>query len=239
VPDQLGRILLVDDEPALIAVLEPSLRAAGYVVSVASDGAAALRQLEEAEPELILLDLGLPDTDGKDVVGLVRQRSDVPIIIVSARHQENEKIAALDRGADDYVNKPFEIGELMARIRVAMRRYKATRSVPVEVSAGALKIELATRRVSIEGEKVKLSPKEWRLLQELALSAGQVVSHQRLLAAAWSSRVTDQQYLRIYIGLIRQKLEADASRPVHIMTEPGIGYRLAAPAGQEVEVTFA
>jgi two-component system KDP operon response regulator KdpE len=236
--DRPGRILLVDDEPALIAVLEPSLRAAGYVVSIASDGAAALRQLDEAEPELILLDLGLPDVDGKDVIGLVRQRSDVPIIIVSARHQENEKIAALDRGADDYVNKPFEIGELMARIRVALRRYQATRSVPIEVLAGDLKIELASRRVSVEGEVVKLSPKEWSLLQELALSAGQVVSHQRLLAAGWSSKVTDQQYLRIYIGLLRQKLEIDASRAVHIMTEPGIGYRLAAPEGREVEVRF-
>ena len=234
-----GRILLVDDEPALIAVLEPALRAAGYIVSIAADGAAALRQLDETEPQLMLLDLGLPDTDGKDVIELVRQRSDVPIIVLSARHQENEKIAALDRGADDYVNKPFEIGELMARIRVALRRSQATRSVPVEVTAGELTIELGARRVSIEGEVVKLSPKEWKLLQELSLSAGQVVPHQRLLAAVWSNKVTDQQYLRIYVGLLRQKLEADASRPVHIRTEPGIGYRLAAPAGCEVEVKFA
>jgi two-component system KDP operon response regulator KdpE len=111
--------------------------------------------------------------------------------------------------------------------------------VPLEVVAGGLKIELATKRVSLEGERVSLSPKEWKLLQELSLSAGQVVSHQRLLAAGWSSRVTDHQYLRIYIGLLRQKLEADASRPVHLLTEPGIGYRLAAPAGFEVEVRFA
>jgi len=234
-----GRILLVDDEPALIAVLEPSLRAAGYVVSIATNGASALRQLDEAEPQLILLDLGLPDSDGKEVIGLVRQRSDVPIIVVSARHQELEKVAALDRGADDYVDKPFEMGELMARIRVALRRSQARHSVPVEVVAGDLKIELATRRVSIEGLAVKLSPKEWKLLQELSLSAGQVVSHQRLLAAGWSGTVTDQQYLRIYIGLLRQKLEVDASRPVHVMTEPGIGYRLAAPPGREVEVKFA
>jgi len=234
-----SRILLVDDEPALIAVLEPALRAAGYIVSIAADGAAALRQLDETEPQLMLLDLGLPDLDGKDVIELVRQRSDVPIIILSARHQENEKIAALDRGADDYVNKPFEIGELMARIRVALRRSQATRSVPVEVTAGDLKVELGARRVSIESEVVKLSPKEWKLLQELSLSAGQVVPHQRLLAAVWSNKVTDQQYLRIYVGLLRQKLEADASRPVHIRTEPGIGYRLAAPRGQEVDVKFA
>jgi two-component system KDP operon response regulator KdpE len=234
-----GRILLVDDEPALIAILEPALRAAGYIVSIAADGAAALRQLEETEPQLMLLDLGLPDTDGKDVIDLIRQRSDVPIIVLSARHQENEKIAALDRGADDYVHKPFEIGELMARIRVALRRSQAARSVPVEVTAGDLKIELESRRVSIEGQMVKLSPKEWKLLQELSLSAGQVVPHQRLLAAVWSNKVTDQQYLRIYVGLLRQKLEADASRPVHIRTEPGIGYRLAAPGGQEVQVKFA
>ena len=127
----------------------------------------------------------------------------------------------------------------MARIRVALRRSQATRSVPVEVTAGDLKIELGARRVSIEGEVVKLSPKEWKLLQELSLSAGQVVPHQRLLAAVWSNKVTDQQYLRIYVGLLRQKLEADASRPVHIRTEPGIGYRLAAPRGQEVQVKFA
>lgn len=238
-PEPAGRILLVDDEPALIAVLDPALRAAGYIVSIAADGAAALRQLDETEPQLMLLDLGLPDTDGKDVIKLVRQRSDVPIIVLSARHQENEKIAALDRGADDYVNKPFVIGELMARIRVALRRSQATRSVPVEVTAGDLKIELGARRVSIEGEVVKLSPKEWKLLQELSLSAGQVVPHQRLLAAVWSNKVTDQQYLRIYVGLLRQKLEADASRPVHIRTEPGIGYRLAAPRDQEVQVKFA
>lgn len=237
--DRAERILLVDDELALIAVLEPALRAAGYVVSIAADGAAALRLLDEAEPQLVLLDLGLPDIDGKDVIVLLRQRSEVPVIVVSARHQENEKVAALDRGADDYVNKPFEIGELMARIRVALRRSQARSSVPVEVIAGGLRIGLAERRVSIEGERVKLSPKEWKLLQELALSAGQVVSHQRLLAAGWSSKVTDHQYLRIYIGLLRQKLEADPSRPVHVMTEPGIGYRLAAPLGREVEVRFA
>lgn len=233
------RLLLVDDEPSLIGVLQPSIEAAGYAVSVARDGAAAMRAFEEFDPHAILLDLGLPDGDGKNVISLVRRRSAVPIIVVSARHQEGEKIAALDLGADDYVNKPFEMGELMARIRVALRRSKLAASVPIAVEAGPLRIDLADRRAFLEGELVKLSPKEWLLLQELALSAGQVVTHQRLLAAGWSSRSTDQQYLRVYVGLLRQKLEAEPSRPEFVLTEPGIGYRLSAPGNEEIEIKFA
>lgn len=237
--EPVSRLLLVDDEPALIGVLKPAIEAAGFRVGVARDGGEALHVTEQFEPHVILLDLGLPDIDGKEIISLIRQRSEVPIIVVSARHQEGEKVAALDNGADDYVNKPFEIGELMARIRAALRRSKLGTSVPAEVIAGPLRIDLPGKRTFLEDDLVKLSPKEWMLLQELALSGGQVVTHQRLLAAGWASQTSDQQYLRVYIGFLRQKLEAEPSRPELILTEPGIGYRLAAPAGGEVEIKFA
>ena len=237
--EPVSRLLLVDDEPALIGVLAPAIEAAGFRVGVARNGAEALHATEHFEPHVVLLDLGLPDVDGKEIISLIRQRSEVPIIVVSARHQEGEKVAALDNGADDYVNKPFEIGELMARIRAALRRSKLGTSVPAEVVAGPLRIDLPGKRVFLEDELVKLSPKEWMLLQELALSGGQVVTHQRLLAAGWASPAGDQQYLRVYIGFLRQKLEAEPSRPELVLTEPGIGYRLAAPAGREVEIKFA
>jgi len=237
--EPVSRLLLVDDEPALIGVLKPAIEAAGFRVGVARDGAEALHITEHFEPHVILLDLGLPDVDGKEIISLIRQRSEVPIIVVSARHQEGEKVAALDNGADDYVNKPFEIGDLMARIRAALRRSKLGTSVPAEVIAGPLRIDLPGKRTFLEDDLVKLSPKEWMLLQELALSGGQVVTHQRLLAAGWASQTSDQQYLRVYIGFLRQKLEAEPSRPELILTEPGIGYRLAAPAGGEVEIKFA
>ncbi len=223
------RLLLVDDEPALVGVLKPALEAAGHRVSVALDGNSALRAFSEIDPHVVLLDLGLPDMDGKQVIGLLRQRSDTPIIVISARHQEHEKIAALDEGADDYVDKPFEIGELMARIRAAMRRRDAKMDPPRIVRAGIVTIDLLGRRVLLGPDPVRLSPKEWSLLNELAVSAGQVVTHKRLLAAGWGNEVQDAQYLRVYIGLLRQKLEAEPSQPVIILTEPGIGYRLAQP----------
>lgn len=220
-------ILLVDDEPSLIAVLEPVLEAAGHKVRVASDGSAALRLAGDTAPEVVLLDLGLPDIDGKDVIRTLRATSDVPIIVISARHQEAEKIAALDEGADDYVNKPFEIGELMARIRAAIRRSSSLTEAPNSYRSGPLEIDFPARRVTISGEAVKLSPKEYDLLQTLALSAGQVVTHKRLLAAGWGSEAADSQYLRVYVGLLRQKIEEDPSDPRLLLTEPGVGYRLA------------
>lgn len=223
----MTRILLVDDEPALVGVLRPALEAAGYRVSVAGDGASALKALSDIVPHIILLDLGLPDIDGKKVIGLMRLRSDAPIIVISARHQEHEKIAALDEGADDYVNKPFEIGELMARVRAALRRVEALMDPPRYVQTGILTIDLLGRRVTLGGDPVRLSPKEWAILSEMAVSAGQVVTHKRLLAAGWGSEAQDAQYLRVYIGLLRQKLEAEPSEPTVILTEPGIGYRLA------------
>ncbi len=221
-----GQVLLVDDEPALINVLQPVLKAAGFTVTVAADGHSAISAVIAHDPDLVLLDLGLPDIDGKEVIRIIRQSSQVPIIVVSARHQEAEKIAALDEGADDYVNKPFEIGELMARMRVAVRRYTLHPANTAVFEAGPLRIDFTRREVELMGEPVKLSPKEYRLLHALARSAGQVVTHKRLLTAGWSSSTVDLQYLRVYMVLLRQKLEENPSEPKLIVTEPGVGYRL-------------
>lgn len=222
-------ILIVDDEPSLVAVLKPVLNAAGYSVTVAADGAGALRAASASPPDVIILDLGLPDVDGKAIIERLRALGDLSIIVISARHQEAEKIAALDEGADDYVNKPFEIGELMARIRVALRRQANLQTAVSSFRSGALAIDFKTRIVTLEGVAIKLSPKEYELLQLLARSAGQVVTHKRLLAAGWGSSTTDTQYLRVYIGLLRQKIEEDPANPAIILTEPGVGYRMVGP----------
>lgn len=221
-----GQVLLVDDEPALVSVLQPVLKAAGCNVSVASDGNAAISAVVAQDPDVVLLDLGLPDMDGKQVIRLIRESSQVPIIVISARHQEAEKIAALDEGADDYVNKPFEIGELMARIRASIRRSQSISANSVVFEGGPLRIDFAKREVELMGEQIKLSPKEYMLLHALARNAGQVVTHKRLLAAGWGNSTSDLQYLRVYMGLLRQKLEANPSDPELIVTEPGVGYRL-------------
>ncbi|MFN6934611.1 MAG: response regulator transcription factor, partial [Tsuneonella sp.] len=192
----MSHILLVDDEPSLVAVLEPVLGAAGYQVTVATNGVAALKAAGEVKPDIVLLDLGLPDMDGKEVIRHIRAKVSAPIIVISARHQEPEKIAALDEGADDYVNKPFEIGELMARVRAALRRSLSMQAKPASFVSGSLAIDFARRRVSLEGDPVRLSPKEYDLLEALALSAGQVVTHKRLLAAGWGADGADSQYLR-------------------------------------------
>lgn len=225
----MTRILVVDDEPSLVAVLEPALRAAGYDVTTACDGHSAVLAVQRIDPDLILLDLGLPDTDGKNVIGTVRAVSEASIIVISARHQEAEKIAALDEGADDYVNKPFEIGELTARIRAAVRRRASIHTRPRTYCSGPLTIDFAARTVDLDGEPIRLSRKEFDLLQALAISAGQVVTHKRLLEAGWGTASADNQYLRVYIGYLRQKLEEDSTDPRLILTEPGVGYRLAAP----------
>ncbi len=222
----LAHILLVDDEPSLIGVLEPVLIAAGYTVTTTSNGRDAIDASEQIVPDVILLDLGLPDGDGKEVIRRIRLQSDVPIIVISARHQEPEKVEALDEGADDYVNKPFEIGELMARVRAALRRRSARETDFTSCTTGDLTIDFLRRRVSLAGEAVKLSPKEYDLLQTLARNVGQVVTHKRLLAVGWGAGTTDTQYLRVYIGLLRQKIEEDSADPKLLLTEPGVGYRL-------------
>ncbi len=225
--DNLGaEILLVEDDAALVGVLVPVLVAAGYVVTVAMSLSAARTEIAAAPPRLILLDLGLPDGDGKTLIAPALAAG-VNVIIISARHQEEEKIASLDAGADDYVDKPFAIGILMARMRAALRRGAGPLLRYYE--NGLLQVDLAAHRVLLGGEPVRLSPKEWLLLQPLIRSAGQVVTHKRLLTAGWGTPHTDAQYLRVYIGLLRQKLEEDPSAPTIVLTEPGTGYRLAMP----------
>lgn len=223
-------ILIVEDEPALVSVLRPVLTAAGYSVAVAMSLAEA-RDIIASIPllDLVLLDLGLPDGDGKTLLDTAVGH-EIGVIIISARHQDEEKIASLDLGADDYVDKPFEIGVLMARIRAAMRRRQAGPKAPTTYVNGVLSIDLAARRLSLGGDPVRLSPKEWALIAILAGSAGQLVTHKRLLTAGWGPSTGDTQYLRVYIGLLRQKIEADPSSPSILLTEPGIGYRLAAPS---------
>ena len=221
-------ILIVDDEPSLLAVLEPVIGAAGYRVTTAIDARGALAALAHVPPDLILLDLGLPDLDGKALLAQIRRTSALPVIVISARHQESEKIAALDGGADDYVDKPFEIGELMARVRAALRRRAQVEAKVSVYRAGELTIDLGARLVTLGSEKVRLSPKEFALLTALAASAGQVVTHRKLLLAGWGAETADTQYLRVYIGLLRQKIEADPSDPRLLLSEPGVGYRLSA-----------
>jgi two-component system KDP operon response regulator KdpE len=222
----LGQVLLVDDEPGIIASLRPALKAAGHAVKIARDGAEAIASAELDDNDIVLLDLGLPDMDGKDVIRHIRASTTAPIIVISARHQESEKIAALDAGADDYIDKPFALGELLARIRVALRRHERQVARPTAFESGELAIAFATRDVRLRGEALKLSPKEYNLLVTLAESAGQVVTQRRLLAAGWGRSDTDAQYLRTYIGLLRQKVELNPSDPQIIQTEPGVGYRL-------------
>lgn len=227
-------ILVVDDEPSLIGVLEPMLGATGYKMTSAATGRHALAIADEADPDVILLDLGLPDMDGKEVIRVLREHNHVPIIIISARHQEAEKIAALDEGADDYVNKPFQIGELMAGIRAALRRRSNQRTNRKIYRSGLLEIDFPGRRVTLGDETVKLSPKEYA--DRLARSAGHVVTHKRLLAAGWGEETTDTQYLRVYIGLLRQKIEEDPSDPRLLLTEPG---RRLPPGDGKLIVTMA
>jgi two-component system KDP operon response regulator KdpE len=220
------RVLLVDDEPALTDVLEPVLSSAGHQVSCASTASDGIKSAASLNPDVILLDLGLPDMDGKQSIAQIRTSSSVPIIVISARHQEAEKIAALDAGADDYVNKPFEIGELMARMRAAVRRHETTSRHLSRFKSRELEIDFGARTVRLLGQEVKLSPKEFDLLATLANQAGQVVTHKRLLNAGWGGASQDTQYLRTYMALLRQKLEEDPSEPRLIVTEPGVGYRL-------------
>jgi two-component system KDP operon response regulator KdpE len=224
------RVLVVDDEPAIHRFLTPALMANDYDVLRADNGREALRRIAGDAPDIVVLDLGLPDMDGKDIIGRVREWSDVPIIVLSARDREAEKIGALDRGADDFVNKPFGVGELMARIRAALRhRMQRTGETPV-ARVGGVEIDLPRRRVARDGQEIRLTPKEFELLAFLARYAGKVVTHKQILNAVWGpAHERDTQYLRVYIGQLRQKIEQDQAEPSVVLTEPGIGYRLAEP----------
>jgi len=220
-----ARILVIDDEPQIHRFVRPALEASGYAVERADTGNEGLRLAAARSPDLVLLDLGLPDMDGHEVLSKLRGFSDVPVIVLSARDRESEKIAALDGGADDYVEKPFGVGELLARMRTALRHRRAQNNVPEVVHFAGLDIDLAQRQVRAEGAALALSPREWSLLSQLAHNAGRVITHRQLLTAVWGpAHVEDVQYLRVYIGQLRQKL-GEAGRL--IVTEAGVGYRMA------------
>lgn len=219
-------ILIVDDEPQIQRFLGHALIAAGYDTCLAATGAEALSQVAAREPDLMILDLGLPDMNGKEVIERLRLRSDLPVIVLSAHDQEMEKIMALDLGADDFVAKPFGIGELLARLRACLRPRRAARSQVIAQSG--LTVDLAAHKVSRDGEALHLTPKEFELLAALAQNAGRVMTHHKLLSLVWGpAHVDDVPYLRVFIGQLRQKLERDAARPELILTEPGVGYRWA------------
>lgn len=223
-----GRILIVDDEPQIHRFLKPALTAAGYDPIEALTAAEAERLAATAAPDLMILDLGLPDKDGKDVIRSLRGWSKLPIVVLSARDREAEKIEALDLGADDYVEKPFGIGELLARIRTALRRRDPGAVAASRFEAGGLSIDFARRLVSRDGEPVHLTPKEYDLLTHMARHAGLVMTHRQLLGTVWGpAHVEDVHYLRVFIGQLRTKIERDPSRAQLIRTEPGVGYRFA------------
>jgi len=226
--DTPARLLLVDDEPQIVRALTPALIAAGYVVESAATGEAALSMMAGNPSDVLILDLGLPDIDGKLVIQRVREWSEAPIIVVSARDLESEKIAALDLGADDFVNKPVGVGELLARIRAVMRGRERRFSAQPRFQFGELEINFPARRVMVQGEEIRLTPREYQLLRILAGHAGQVVTHKQIIMAVWGADSNaDAQFVRVLMAQLRQKLEANPSSPEILMTEPGIGYRLS------------
>jgi two-component system KDP operon response regulator KdpE len=223
------RILVIDDEPQIHRFLGPALEAAGYEPVRADTAADGLASIANRPPDAVVLDLGLPDLDGKQALVRARAFYEGPIIILSARDMEMEKIEALDLGADDYVEKPFHVGELLARLRVAMRHALNRAGAPALIRAGDIEIDLVKRLISRGGEPVRLSPREYDLLARLAGGGGKVLTHRQLLTAVWGpANVEDVQYLRVFVGHLRQKLEADPASPRYLVTEPGVGYRFMA-----------
>ncbi len=228
-------MLIIDDEPQIQRFLRHSLAASGYHLLHAETAAAGLKAFAHHRPDVIVLDLGLPDLDGKAVIGQIRQISATPIIVLSARDQEAEKIAALDLGADDFVAKPFGIGELLARMRVCLRATRAEATPDRRLTLGDLTIDIAAHRVECRGSAIKLTPKEFDLLVLLARNAGKVLTHRHILQNLWGpAHVEDTPYLRVFIGQIRQKVEQNPSEPKLILTEPGVGYRAVAPIGDAI-----
>jgi two-component system, OmpR family, KDP operon response regulator KdpE len=219
------RILIVDDERSIRRFLGASL-SGQYDVVQASDGEEALRAVAAERPDLLILDLGLPDIDGVEVTRRLREWTQIPIIVVSVREQESDKIAALDAGADDYLTKPFGAGELMARIRVALRR-SAQPDSQVVFTSDDLTVDLSSRKVSVDGQEISLTPTEYDILRALVQHAGKVLTHSQLLRTVWGIAYEDENHLlRVNVSNLRRKVEKDPARPKHVITEPGVGYRL-------------
>jgi two-component system, OmpR family, KDP operon response regulator KdpE len=220
------RVLVIDDEPQIHRFLGPALDAGGYEHVRADTAAAGLREIARKAPDVVVLDLGLPDMDGKQALEKARAFYKGPIIILSARDRETEKIDALDLGADDYVAKPFGVGELLARIRAALRHKLQEGGAQPVVNVGDLTIDLIKRLVTRSGVQIRLSPREYDLLAQLVEGSGKVVTHRQLLTAVWGpAHEEDVQYLRVFVGQLRQKIEPDPAAPALILTEPGVGYR--------------
>jgi two-component system KDP operon response regulator KdpE len=233
-PDPAAKILVIDDEPQIRKFLRISLNAHGYAVVEAARGEDGIRQCATERPDLVVLDLGLPDLDGQQVIARIREWSTVPILVLSVRAGEDEKVRALNNGAYDYVTKPFGIAELIARVRVGLRAHAADEITPSTVRVGPLVIDLPARTVTRDGVPVKLSKKEFEILRLLVVNAGRVLTHQYLLREVWGpAQAAETHYLRIYVGHLRQKLDDSPDDPRYIVTEPGVGYRFLAPCGQE------
>jgi two-component system, OmpR family, KDP operon response regulator KdpE len=223
------KALVVEDDREIRTLMQSSLGVEGFEVQTAVSLSEAAALLQHAPPDLVILDLGLPDGDGAQLVRDIRRKSTVPILIVSARHQEAQKIAVLDEGADDYLTKPFSVGELLARIRVALRHRGTALAPALTVHAlDGLHVDVEARLVQRDGETLHLTPTEFKLLARLVRSAGRVVTHRQLLADVWGAEFTEHtHYLRLYMGQLRAKLETDPAEPRHLLTETGVGYRLA------------
>jgi two-component system KDP operon response regulator KdpE len=223
-------VVLVEDEPQIRRFLRATLTGQGYRLFEATTGAAGIIEVGSRQPDVVIIDLGLPDMDGTDVIRRLREWTTVPIIVLSARGQERDKVTALDAGADDYVSKPFGAGELLARIRVALRHAAGASHEADEAAfrVGELHVDLLRRQVAVGAAEVRLTPIEYKLLTTLIRHAGKVVTHQQLLREVWGPTYSDQaHYVRIYMAHLRHKLEVESARPRYFLTEPGVGYRLA------------
>ena len=225
-----ANILVIDDEPQIRRFLRHGLEGHGYAVLEAASAEAALRAAVAQQPDLVVLDLGLPDREGFEVLAALREWSRVPVLVLSVRAREAEKVRALDLGADDYVVKPFGMAELLARINAALRRRAQAEPTPPVFQVGGLQVDLGRRVVRVDNAEVRLSPKQYRLLQVLVVNAGKVVTHRYLLREVWGAAHTDDiQYLRVFVRKLRDRIEADPARPRYLLTELGVGYRLRTP----------
>jgi len=223
-------VVLIEDEPQIRRFLRATLTSQGYRLFEAATAADGLVEVASRQPDVVIVDLGLPDLDGLEVIRRLREWSKVPVIVLSARGQERDKVTALDAGADDYVSKPFSAGELLARLRVALRHAAgAAHEDSAAFRVGELQVDLLRRHVTVDGHEVRLTPIEYKLLTTLVRYAGRVVTHQQLLREVWGPTHDDQShYVRVYMAHLRHKIEAEAARPRYLLTEPGVGYRLAA-----------